>query len=190
MQELIENIKKTLGKEPHQLNEVLAHFENRTYKRNEILLMEGQVCKKIYFVKKGWLHITKNDKMLNEKTIDIVLQDEWFTDLEGFKAQTPSNICIKTNEETEVCVIDRNSFIKLMEQVPHFAETYAKIIEEKYTESMSRLIAFNTMGSKEKIAWIMNHRPTLEMYIPDYIIASYLGISKETYSRQKKNGIH
>ncbi len=176
-----------VGKNPEFLEDVLSHFVKVKLKRDEYLFSEGEVCRSIYFVQSGLLQVLQVDKKGVEKTTDLILKDNWFTDLGSFKNKIPSQLCAKAKKATIVYKINRDSFQILMENVPKFAQAYIKIIEGKYKESMERIAAFNTLNSHDKIEWLFKFKPDFLLYVSDNLIASYLGISKETYCRQKQN---
>lgn len=176
-----------VGKNPEYLEDVLSHFETIKLKRDEYLFSEGEICRSIYFVQSGLVQVLQFDKNGFEKTTDIILQDNWFTDLGSFKNKVPSQLSVKAKKATIVYKISRESFEILMGNVPKFAQAYITIIEGKYKESMERIAAFNTLNAHDKIEWLHQFKPDFLLYVSDKLIASYLGISKETYCRQKQN---
>ena len=176
-----------VGKNPEYLEDVLSHFLKVKLKRDEYLLTEGEVCPSIYFVQSGLLQVLQVDKKGDEKTTDLIIKDNWFTDLGSFKNKIPSQLSVKAKKETIVYKIGHESFQTLMENVPKFAQAYISIIESKYKESIERIAAFNTLNSLDKIEWLYKFKPDFLLYVPDKLISSYLGISKETYCRQKQN---
>lgn len=185
MKELKENIIQIVGKDPAHIEKVLQNFSSIHLKRNEYILREHEICRKIYYVKSGLMQVFKIDQNGNEKTIDLIVKDEWFTDLESFKNQNTSSLFVRTTKKTVVYHINHHAFTNLMQAVPKFAEAYMKIIEKKYKESMERISAINVLAAHDKIEWLRKFKPELFSQAPDRLIASYLGISKETYSRQK-----
>jgi CRP-like cAMP-binding protein len=186
MQELIDNITKLVGEKPPKLEIVLAAFKEVIVTKNEYFQREGQICNKVYFVKSGWVQVLQTDNNLNEKTVDLLLPGEWFSDLDSFTQETPAKTYFKSGEKTELLFISRNSFQQLMQEVPSFVAAYLKILEEKYRESIERIVALNTMNAKEKIEWLYHNKPALFEIVPDNMIAAYLGISKETFCRKKQ----
>ena len=179
------NIIQIVGKNPPNLMEVLSCFRSSKFRKDEYLLREGDVCKHIHYVNKGLLQITKVDSQFNEITTDLILENNWFTDVYSFKNGVKSNLSVKANRLTEVYSINKQSFEILMQKVPKFADAYIKIIEEKYKESTERVIALNTLEAKDKIQWLRNFRPEMFQKAPDKLIAEYLGISKGTFCRLK-----
>jgi CRP-like cAMP-binding protein len=173
-------------KNPEYLEDVLSQFVKVNLKREEYLISEGEVCRYVYFVESGLLQVFQIDKGGFERTIDLIIKDNWFTDLSSFKNRIPSQLSVKAKKKTLVYRIGRESFQTLLENVPKFAEAYIKIIEGKYKESMERITVFNTLNSHEKIEWLYKFKPDFLIHASDNLIASYLGISKETYCRQKQ----
>lgn len=186
MNALKNEIFRLVGKDPEQLDKVLAQFELVKLKRNQYLFMEGEVCRSVFFVQKGLLQVLITDKNGVEKTNDIILENNWFTDLESFQNKTNSLLSVKATKSTLVYQIHLDSFMDLMKNVPKFAEAYNAIIEAKYKELTNRINAFNGSKSHERIEWLHQYKPEFLMNVPDKLIASYLGISKETYCRQKQ----
>lgn len=186
MKALINDIERMVGKNPAFLEDVLKHFVKVSLKRHEFLFKEGEVCRAIYFIESGLLQVLQIDKNGLEKTTDLVIKDSWFTDIDSFKNKTPSHHNVKAKKATVIYKISLESFKTLMENVPKFAAAYLKIIEEKYKESMQRIGAFNTFNAQEKIEWLYKFKPDFLVHVSDKLIASYLGISKETYCRLKQ----
>jgi len=187
MNALKNDIIKMVGKNPEYLEDVLSQFVKVKINKNAFLFTEGEVCSSIYFIESGLIQVLQVDKNGNEKTTDIIVKDNWFTDLGSFKNKIPSQLSAKAKNDSIVYKISRESFQILMDDVPKFAQAYITIIEGKYKESMERIAAFNTLNSYEKIEWLNKFKPDFLLYVADKLIASYLGISKETYCRQKQN---
>ena len=73
-----------------------------------------------------------------------------------------------------------------METVPPFALVYKQLLEASYANSVYRINTLVSLSALEKIKWLMDNRPVLMQRVSSKIIASYLGISQETYSRLKR----
>lgn len=184
--ELINNITKITGDNPPYLEEVMKHFCILNLQRNQYLISEGDICKHVYYVQSGLIQVFQIDKNFNERTIDLILPDNWFTDLESFKNKSNSKLSARATKDTIVYQIKRESFDLLLNKVPKFAEVYIRIIEEKYKESNERILAFSSLNAQEKINWLRKFKPEFFNSLSDKLIADYLGISKETFCRQKQ----
>jgi len=72
-----------------------------------------------------------------------------------------------------------------METVPQFDKVYKQILEISYSNSINRLNSFVALSALDRIKWLMEFRPTLMTRVSSRLIASYLGINKDVYSRLK-----
>ena len=185
LQTLVKNIEHLVGNNPEYLEEVLRHFVKVQLKKGQWVLREGQVGNDVFFVSSGILQVIRTDKRGDEKTIDLILKNNWFTDLASFRGSVPSGVNVIAYRRTTVYNLSRRSFDKLLETVPKFAMAYLKILEDKYRESYDRNAMLSFMSSEERIDWLFRYRADFPGEVPDTLIAAYLGISKETYCRKK-----
>ncbi|MGA0556691.1 Crp/Fnr family transcriptional regulator [Larkinella sp. VNQ87] len=174
-----------LGRDIDQLDAVLSQFKPLKVKRNEPLLRQGEVCRYVYYIAKGCLQVYVHDAESNETTRDIVTEDNWCSELISFGTQKPATENIRAVEPTELLAIDRAGFQKMVETVPQFDKVYKQILEASYANSVYRLNTFVALNALERIKWLMEYRPKLMTRLSSKLIASYLGISQETFSRLK-----
>lgn len=186
MIEMLKNhIMKRLGNDLNNLDTVLATFKHIRVKRNEHLLQQGDICKYVYFVAKGCLQVYVYDKDYNEITRDIVIEDNWCSELLSFGSGNPAIENIRTVEPCELYAIDRRGFQTMMETVPQFDKVYKQILEASYANSVYRINTFVGLSALERIKWLMEYRPNLMASLSSKLIASYLGINKDVFSRLK-----
>ena len=72
-----------------------------------------------------------------------------------------------------------------METVPQFSKMYKQILENSYANSVYRINTFVALSALERIKWLMDSRPALMTRVSSKLIASYLGINKDVFSRLK-----
>lgn len=182
---LRKHITTRLGNDLDNLDKVLSNFKQITTKRNEQLLQQGDTCKYVYFVAKGCLQVYVYDKDFNETTRDIVTEDNWCSELLSFGSGNPATENIRTVEPCELLAIDRKSFQIMMETVPQFDKVYKQILEASYANSVYRINTFVSLSALDRIKWLMEYRPMLMTRLSSKLIASYLGINKDVFSRLK-----
>jgi CRP-like cAMP-binding protein len=186
MDSLKKNILSIVGHNPPFLEKVVESFDMIKLHRNDCVLKSGDYCKYVYFIESGLIEIYTEGSDCNEKTLDLITSNGWYTDLMSFRNNLPSNVNVIARKPSILYRISKPSFDELMRQVPQFSSAYFTILETKYNDSLSRIVAFNTLTAKERIKWLKNFKPEFLSSIPDKYIASYLGISKETYCRIKR----
>lgn len=157
---LRQHILARVGDQADQLDEVLAQFRPVTARRNAQILRQGDICRQVYFLASGCLQIYVYDSKYNETTRDI--------------------------EDCELLGIGFAEFHHTMETVPAFGHVYQQILESSYANSVGRINTLVSLGALERIKWLVDTRPALMSRVPGKTIASYLGISQETYSRLKR----
>ncbi len=179
------HITNRLGKDIDNLEIVLSKFKPITAKRNEQLLLQGELCKYVYFVAKGCLQVYVYNSGMNETTRDIVIEDNWCSELISFGTGEPAAENIRAVEPSLLLAIDAAGFKEMMEAVPQFDKVYKQILEASYANSVYRINTFVSLSALDRIKWLMQNRPTLMTRVSSKLIASYLGINKDVFSRLK-----
>jgi len=182
---LRQHIIKRLGRDIDNIEIVLDCFSEQSIKRNSMLLEQGTICKNVYFVVKGCLQVFVYDNDMNETTRDIVSEGNWCSELMSFGKQIPASENIKAIEHTQVVAIHKNDFDKLINDIPQFDKVYKQILETSYANSVYRINSFVSMTALERVKWMHTNRSDVMTRVSSKIIASYLGIHKDVYSRLK-----
>lgn len=177
------DIRKMVNADEASIEFVLSHFTVEYHKKNTVLLRDGEVCKHCYFINKGCVQIYHIDDKGNEATRDIYFEGHWMTNVESFSKEIPSTEFYKTIEPTETLTISRTDFFRLIAEVPQFMEAYRQILETSYSKSIDRVNTFNALDAKERYHWVTEQHPMILTRVPARIVASYIGITKETLSR-------
>lgn len=186
MQERLRNyIVAQVGQNVPNLENVLAHFKPISYRRNDLILHEGDIAHHCFFVVKGCIQVFVYDKDGNEMTRDFAIDESWLMELNSFTNGIPAIENHRATEPTQVLAIDRFNFRRLMEQVPQFDQVYRQIMELSYANSVFRLNTFIAMDGLERLRWLIAHQPRLATRLSNKALASYLGLSPETLSRLK-----
>ena len=165
------------------LREVVSHFKPLKTKRNEVLCSIGQVCKNFYFINSGCLRMYEIDNKGNEVTGYFALEDQIMSAITSFVLQKPSRDFLVSIVPSDLLVISRDSFFKLIESVPEFRDVYNKFMEFAFIHSQMRIYSFLGMEGIDKLRWVMEHEPKLLSRISSKAVASYLGMTNSTLSK-------
>lgn len=104
----------------------------------------------------------------------------------SFQKQSPSVYNIQALEDTLLLQIHRDSFQEMLKQIPKL-ETYFRSILESYVGSLQqRIITTNASNAEQKYIDFIQKYPEIAAKVPQYLIASYLGVSPEFISRIRK----
>lgn len=165
------------------IEKIIAHFDFKKAKRKEFLEQEGQVCKHFYFLTKGCLRLYEIDKKGNDVTAFFALEENFFTALPSFITQKPSIDFLVAHEPSELLMIERVNFFKIIAEFPEFAKLYHQFIEFAFIHSQMRIYMFLGMEGIDRLKWIMEHESKLLTRISSKSVASYLGMTNSTLSK-------
>ena len=157
-------------------------FPIKTYKMGEYLLKEGQVEREAYFVFKGCI---REYKISNgeEKTTAFFTENQSVINFDSITNQTPSKVNFICAEDTTLAIINAKKEKELYEKHPRF-ETFCRTgLEQMMGVKQEQLAEFITLKPEQRYLKFQKERPDLINRIPQYHIASYLGIKPETLSR-------
>ncbi|GAA0193864.1 Crp/Fnr family transcriptional regulator [Fulvivirga kasyanovii] len=185
--QLIKNISKhvTLTSGEKELFETF--WVEKVLHKGDYLLRSGQVCKTDNYIISGSLKAFYIDLASGKEDIlYFAIDDWWATDISSFQKQTPSIYSIQALEETRLLQIHYQSFEKMLTAIPKL-EKYFRIISEGYIGSLQRrIILHSAYDAEQRYNDFLTQYPQIAKRVPQYLLASYLGISAEFLSRIRK----
>ncbi|MBO9151527.1 Crp/Fnr family transcriptional regulator [Chitinophaga sp. GCM10012297] len=152
-------------------------------KKKQYLLRQGSVCRYHTFVCSGCLRSYRIDDEGCEHIIGLSPANYWVSDPVSLLGGSPSNDFIDALEDSTVIQLSTNSFKTLMENIPGFNEVNNKIIKDDYNVARDRIYMMLSLQAEERYRQFIRSFPNLHDRIPMYVIASYLGVSRETLTR-------
>lgn len=183
MDALIKHIEKFLPLTSEEAEITLSYFELENFKKKEILLTEGQVCDKQYFILKGCIRFYINNSKGVEQTTQFGIENWWITDYLSFQYQTSTKFNIQAIESIEVVSIGRNSFEELLARVPKLERYFRLVIQKSFGAAQVRIAYLFTMSAEERFHHMNKMFPEFIQRVPQYMVASYLDFSPEFMSK-------
>lgn len=160
-------------------------FTFKKVKRQEVLEREGKVCTHFYFIVKGCLRLYEIDKNGKEITGRFALENNFISAVTSFITQQKSLDFLVAYEPSEIFVIKRSDFYKVINSFPGFAVFYQKLLEFAFVHSQMRVYIFLGMEGIDRLKWVMEHEPELLTRVSSKAVASYLGMTNSTLSKLK-----
>ena len=168
-----------------ELQHVLSHFKHRTVKKKEILLHEGGLSNKMYFVVKGCLRIYFIKDVGTEVTRRIIFENDASASMVSFITENPSNESIEAVMDSELLYMDRKDFYHLVDTLPAWEKFYCRQLEYAYVVNTNRLMSFITNDATERYLLLLKENPEIIKRLPNRLVANYLNITQEGLSRLK-----
>ncbi len=121
-----------------------------------------------------------------EKTTFFYTENQFVSSYESFTRQKPSSHSLECVEDCELVIISQEGAMKLLEHSKNF-DTLARIVMEDELAIYQNIVAsFVTLSPEERYQDLLRNRPDLIQRIPQYQLATYLGVNAESLSRIKK----
>jgi CRP-like cAMP-binding protein len=165
---------------------ISSSFQHKKLRKKQYFLQEGEVCKYTGFIIKGAMRMYSVDENGIEHILHLYIENYWATDRESSIMLTPSRYNIEAWEDTELLVISRAEMLELMEKIPALVKMFQKLDERNAIASHRRLNSSISSNAEERYKEFSKNYPQFIQRFPQHIIASYLGITKETLSRIRK----
>jgi len=156
----------------------------------EYFLKQGKTCRYIGFIEKGLLRYVINVEGM-EKTIYFNRENEFVCNYQSFLPQEASNTSIQAVEDTSLQIITFEDLQRLYSEVREGDRLGRLVIEYVFLTSMEQLKSFYTDSPATRYEQFVSSDPDLAQRIPQYYIASYVGIKPQSLSRiRKRLGVH
>jgi CRP-like cAMP-binding protein len=157
----------------------------RNYLKNQYIVQQGDVCKSANFIISGCTKTFYIDLEGNEHVVMFSVEDWWASDLGSFITQAPADFNVQCLENTQLIQFSYENLEELYVQIPKLERLFRKIIERAFVASQKRIIRNFSLDAKERYIIFKNTYPKIDKRVPQYLIASYLGITKEFFSKIK-----
>lgn len=153
-------------------------------KKNHFLLREQEVCRHEHFVIKGGLRLYELEDSGNERVFYFGFEDWWITDKYSFLTVKPSRCNLQAIEETEVLSISKEKLEKLFIEIPALERYFHKVLQHTFALWQIHILLMHK-SAEEKYSEFRKMYASLEQRLPQQLIASYLGMTRETLNRIK-----
>lgn len=164
---------------------VASLFTRRSLAKGEFFLQEGKPCRELGFVNKGILcyYVTQDGA---EMVHNFVMENEFICNYDSLINKTLSQKNIMALEPAELLVISADKLQQLYSGITN-GDRFGRLhMEQVYTDAIRHIVAFYTSSPQQRYAELVAHRSSLLQRVPQYYIASYLGIKPQSLSRIRK----
>lgn len=182
----IHHLKKHITLNEDELQILSSYVKPISLKKKDFLLQEGQICKANYFTEKGCLRMFFiNDKGVEQIT-QFALENWWVSDYMSFSTQSRSQFYIQAVEDSQIISIETHNQEELFERLPQLERYFRIMMQRAYSAAQMRVKFFHDFTKEESYRHFISLFPEFVQRIPQYMLASYLGITPEYLSELRK----
>lgn len=187
---ILQNIEKYVQLTTKEKDFLLTKINYRKYLKGEYLVEQGDVCYYNNFIISGCTKTFYTDKKGNEHIVLFSEADWWCSDLGSFISKSSADYNIQCIEATEVFQFNYVTREALCDKIPKLDRFFRKILEKALVTSQKRIVRNLSLSAKERYLIFCKEYPNIELRVSQYMVASYLGITKEFLSKLKKELIY
>ena len=170
-----------------EIDDFIQLINYKRFKKGEYFIKEGEICKQIAFVLTGSLRSYYTSDKDEEVTYCITFPNSLMTAYSSFLTAQPTMENIQAITNTELLIIPKDKFEKLVQQNPNWWVYVLKTIaEQQYIELEKRIFQLQKSDATKGYADLLKYQPEYIQKIPLQYLASYLGISPRHLSRIRK----
>jgi CRP-like cAMP-binding protein len=168
---------------PGEESLLASKVKTRKYLKGQFVTQNGDVSRYENFVLSGCLKTFYIDNDGQEHIVMFAIENWWTGDISSFITQTPSDYNIQCLENCVLAQIYHDDLEQLYLEIPKLERFFRLIIQNAYVAAQKRIVNGFTLAAKERYLVFREKYPEIEQRVPQYMIASYLGITKEFLSK-------
>lgn len=179
---LSENAKVTRS----QFEMIKPLLQTKFFEKGKIILSKGEVCHHSFFVEKGLLRMYSINREGKECVIQFAPENWFMSERSSAFFNEPSDYFIDAIENSSVILIDQKFMEKALEVSPQFRNYNEILLQNHVRHLQNRINLLISASAEERYMNFIKLYSDLTLRVPQWMIASYLGIAPESLSRVRK----
>lgn len=161
-------------------------LDSKTLKTGDLIAKAGETCQHFIFVSMGCLMSYYTDESGVERVLQFAQASWWTGDLNTFIKREPSIYSTRAIVDSEVLMLTPKALNDLFERVPKFEKYFRIIFQNSLIAHGRRIMETLTYTAEQRYESFRERYPTLEQFVPQKYIASYLGVTPEFLSKLRR----
>jgi CRP-like cAMP-binding protein len=168
---------------------IAQQFEVVEIKKKTNIIVEGKFNDRVYFVEKGLLYAYKTLEEGNLQVIQFAKESNWISDLFSFFLSSKALFTVQALEDCQLLSITKKQFDSICETYPIMERFFRLQFQTAYVTTVQRLSDAYSQDAETKYNRFIAHHNQLVQRVPQYLIASFLGILSSSLSRIRNKNL-
>lgn len=182
---LIESLRKYITLSPEEAELIISKTELKKVRKKQWLVTPGEYCRTEYFVHKGCFRAYYIDEAGHEHITKFAAEGWWITDIQSYFSGLPATLYVESLENSEVVVMQKSTLEELYERIPQLNKYFRLVYQKALLNSNQRVLRTISNTARGHYLQFIEQYPNIEQRVPQYMIASYLGVTPEFLSKIK-----
>ena len=183
LKKLINKIKNSISLSAQAEEYIYSISKEKKVSKGEVLIRGGQTVNKTFFVTQGSLRSFCIDKEGKEHTLQFAIKDWWISDFMAIYNNEPASLTVECISDSIVIEFNAQKLNEIYLQFPEFESFQRKNLERHVVSLHKRILNQLQMTALERYNLFLEQYPNIHQHVPNYHIASYLGITQQSLSR-------
>ncbi len=157
-------------------------FKKQVLKNKTVLLREGETAKKMFFIENGCIRLFFTD-VNKDVTVQFFFENKLVSSMESFQENCISKFSLETLEDTTCYVLSKAGYLQLIRELPSFKHHFETFFKQRMFHYLNLLLDYIRFSPEQRYRALADNQPEIIERIPQYYIASYLGITPVSFSR-------
>lgn len=184
--QLIEHMREIVPLQDTDIDYITSKLQIIPLKKKKFLLREGEVSRHMRFIAQGSLYAYHIDEKGKENITQLGIENWWINDLYSYLSELPSRMYIQANEDAIILQISKNNLELLYKEVPAISEFWRLKMQSAYVTLQERTFEHSRVDAYTKYRTFVTTYRNIEQRFPQYMVASFLGITVEYLSYLRK----
>ncbi len=187
LEKFAQYLQQRLAITDEQSKEAVSCLKTKTIKKGQVVISAGDLKSDAYFINSGLLRCFSIDEKGKEHIIQFAPEDWMISERNSSVFNEPSIFYIDAIEDTEVVVVKKDFFPAIQPIVPEILQLNIKMLHNSIRFMQKRIDMLLGATAEERYLHFIKLYPNLTLRVPQWMIASYLGITPESLSRVRKD---
>ncbi|HRN48433.1 MAG TPA: Crp/Fnr family transcriptional regulator [Niabella sp.] len=165
---------------------ILSNCTSIKLPKSEFILKRGDAQSKFYYVQKGLLRYYSIDEKGKEHILQFAPEGWFISDRQSACLNLKSDFFIDALEDSELMMISEAYIINLTKSNQEFLELNNKLLQNHIRQLQNRINQLLSYTAEERYLEFVKTYPDILLRVPQWMVASYLGITPESLSRVRK----
>jgi CRP-like cAMP-binding protein len=183
---LIDYFKDKVDLSNEEIELICDAYEFTSIEKKDFLFKQGEKCKIESFVVQGAVKVSYVDEKGQEHILYFAFKDWWVGDIASFNSHDLSIMSAQALDQTFVLSITLEKKEELFTKIPKLERMFRIVTQRTLSVLQKRFFLAMSGSAKDRYIQLVHRYPKIEQLVPQYQIASYLGILPESLSRMKK----
>ncbi len=180
---ILNNINRYVSLTKVEEEKICSIIKTSTVKRRQYIIQPGFVCQSRTYIVEGAFRVFHLDEEGKEHTVSIGVEDWFVTDFFSYINQTPAQNYAEALENSLIFQMHYEDIEPLCKEIHNLSEYFRLTTEKAFAHSRRRVISSISLTAEQRYDEYAAQYPHIVNRVPQYVLASYLGMSPEFLSK-------